>query len=155
MLCAHSSIEVFCWQGVCYYQIFVMQNQICRLYFTSDHNTNFLNTGIFRSTHAVAVASASTTRQNAASSKINTACPAATDCTPHCSNTVKGVIFTNLYNKFTYTGCTRYTAKLKAPASCQGIRCILSFSRAAKAAPSPPPFHPAANRSTASSTVNG
>ena len=58
------------------------------------------------------------------SSKINTACPAATDCTPHCSNTVKGVIFTNLYNRFTYTGCTRYTAKLKAPASCQGIRCF-------------------------------
>ena len=110
MLCTHSSIEVFCWQGVCYYQIFVMQNQICHLSFTSDHNTNFLNTGIFRSTHAVAVASASTTRQNAASSKINTACPAATDCTPHCSNTVKGVIFTNLYNRFTYTGCTRYTA---------------------------------------------
>ena len=108
------------------------------------YNTYFLNTGILRSTHAVAVASASTTRQNAASSKINTACPAATDCTPHCSNTVKGVIFTNLYNRFTYTGCTRYTEKLYAPASCQGSRCFLIL-----------PFHPAANRSTASSTVNG
>ena len=65
------------------------------------YNTYFLNTGILRSTHAVAVASASTSSQKASSRKISNACPAATDCTPHCSSRVNGVIFTNLYSRFT------------------------------------------------------